>query len=129
MPSAFLCVPASPEHVRTARVVAVAAARRAGLDEERVDDVRLAVGEVVGAMVVGRGDPSGPGEIELVLRDEHSAFEVEVVDRPQVPRADGAFVLRTDPGDDSLALALVRALVPEVRVDGPSTTLSWPREA
>ena len=36
----------SPEHVRTARLVAVAVARRAGFDEARLDEVRLAVGEV-----------------------------------------------------------------------------------
>ena len=34
------------EHVRTARLIAVAAARRAGVDEARLDEVRLAVGEV-----------------------------------------------------------------------------------
>lgn len=34
------------EHVRTARLVAVAVARRAGIDEGRLDDIRLAVGEL-----------------------------------------------------------------------------------
>ncbi len=33
-----------PAHVRTARLVVVAAARRAGLDDERVDELRLALG-------------------------------------------------------------------------------------
>jgi anti-sigma regulatory factor (Ser/Thr protein kinase) len=41
--AAFLTIPSSVEHVRTARLVAVAAARRAGLGEEALDDVRLAV--------------------------------------------------------------------------------------
>lgn len=35
-----------PEHVRTARLVVVAVARRAGLEDSRLDDVRLAVGEL-----------------------------------------------------------------------------------
>ena len=44
-PIAMRFLPA-PEHVRTARLVVVAVARRAGFEEERLDDVRLAVGEV-----------------------------------------------------------------------------------
>ncbi|NEE57431.1 ATP-binding protein, partial [Streptomyces sp. SID8455] len=36
---------AQPEHVRTARLVAAAVARRAGVDEAVLDEVRLAVGE------------------------------------------------------------------------------------
>ena len=36
---------ALPEHVRTARLVAAAVARRAGVDEAVLDEVRLAVGE------------------------------------------------------------------------------------
>lgn len=34
------------EYVRVARLVVVAVARRAGVDETRLDDVRLAVGEI-----------------------------------------------------------------------------------
>ena len=52
MPSATLSLPPAPEHVRTARLVVVAAARRFGLDEELVDDVRLAVGEAVARAVL-----------------------------------------------------------------------------
>ncbi|MCW2715973.1 MAG: anti-sigma factor, partial [Frankiales bacterium] len=40
-----------PSHVRTARLVVVAAARRAGLDDERVDELRLALGEACGRAV------------------------------------------------------------------------------
>ena len=34
-----------PAHVRTARLVATAVARRSGVDESLLDEVRLAVGE------------------------------------------------------------------------------------
>ena len=115
MPQATLTIPPAAEHVRTARLVAVAAARRAGLDEEAVDDVRLAVGEVVARSVV-RSDGT-TADVVIVLRDEGDAFVVEVRDGsdPQAP----------DP-DDGVALALVRALVPEVAVEGTSVTLTWP---
>jgi anti-sigma regulatory factor (Ser/Thr protein kinase) len=115
MPRATLSIPAAAEHVRTARLVAVAAARRAGLDEEAVDDVRLAVGETVARAVLRSGDT--PAEVELVLRDEGDRFAVEVRDGsdPTVPDA-----------DDGVALALVRALVPDVAIDGSHVTLVWP---
>ena len=44
---------ALPEHVRTARLVAVSLARRAGVDDETLDEVRLAVGEAA-TRAVGR---------------------------------------------------------------------------
>ncbi|MBK6872993.1 MAG: ATP-binding protein [Kineosporiaceae bacterium] len=46
MPPVVLTFAPAAEHVRMARLVVVAAARRAGVDEVRLDDVRLAVGEM-----------------------------------------------------------------------------------
>ncbi|MGA8114404.1 MAG: ATP-binding protein [Actinocatenispora sp.] len=45
MPTVRLGFSPAPAHVRTARLVAVAVARRAGVAEELLDEVRLAVGE------------------------------------------------------------------------------------
>ena len=45
MATVELLFSALPEHVRTARLVAAAVARRAGVDEAVLDEVRLAVGE------------------------------------------------------------------------------------
>lgn len=118
MPRATLSIPALAEHVRTVRLVAVAAARRAGLDEDAVDDVRLAVGETVARAVLRCDAASTPGDVDVVLGDEGDRFVVEVSDAsdPAVPDA-----------DDGVALALVRALVPDVSVDGARVTLAWPR--
>jgi len=117
VPAATLSIPPSAEHVRTARLVAVAAARRVGLDEEAVDDVRLAVGEAV-ARAVLRHSAAGLGhDVVVVVREDGHGFEVEVHDRsdPAVPDEDGG-----------VALALVRALVPELRSHGEVVTLAWP---
>ena len=46
MSTVHLSFAPAAEHVRTARLVVVAVARRAGLHEARLDDVRLAVGEM-----------------------------------------------------------------------------------
>jgi Histidine kinase-like ATPase domain len=71
---------ALPEHVRTARLVAVSLARRAGIDEESLDEVRLAVGEAA-SRAVGRHLASGSREPVLVrMIDGDARFVTEVVD-------------------------------------------------
>ena len=117
MPAATLSIPPSAEHVRTARLVAVAAARRAGLDEETVDDVRLAVGEAVARAVMRHEAAELCDHVDVVVREDGHGFEVEVHDRS------GAALLDED---DGVALALVRALVPELRAHGEVLTLAWP---
>lgn len=57
---------ASAAHVRTARLVAVTVARRAGLGEEQVEAVRQAVGEAC-ALSVGRLGPDT--QVTLTLDD------------------------------------------------------------
>jgi anti-sigma regulatory factor (Ser/Thr protein kinase) len=124
MPSASLSIPATAEHVRTARVVAVAAARRAGLAEEELDDVRLAVGEVVTRAVLLAAANGPTGEVDLVLLESPDSFEVEVTARGGISADLGPVA---PDSDDDLALTLVRALVPVVLTEGPVVTLRWSR--
>ena len=88
---------AAPEHVRTARLVAVAVARRAGMDEVRLDEIRLAVGEVC-ARAVRRSLQSGkPGDVVVT---------------------DGAGLPESE--EESVSLPLVRGLADVVSLeDGP----------
>jgi serine/threonine-protein kinase RsbW len=69
-----------PAHVRTARLVATAVARRGGVPESLLDEVRLAVGEACSRAVEEhqRHCPGVPVHIRLV-RDEQR-FEVTVTD-------------------------------------------------
>jgi hypothetical protein len=75
-------------HIRTARLVATAVARRSGVDESLLDEVRLAVGEACSRAVEGhqRHCPSEP--VRLALSDLAGRFEVEVTDT-SAPAADG----------------------------------------
>jgi anti-sigma regulatory factor (Ser/Thr protein kinase) len=118
VPAATLSIPPSVEHVRTARLIAVAAARRAGLDEEVVDDVRLAVGEAVARAVLRHGAAEVTGAIDVVVRDDGTDFEVEVHES-------------TDPAlgdeDHGVALALVHSLVPQVSCSDGVVALTWTR--
>ena len=75
-----------PVHVRTARLVATAVARRSGVAESLLDEVRLAVGEACSRAVEAhlRHCPGQP--IRVALTDDGEQFEVVVTDA--VPEAD-----------------------------------------
>jgi hypothetical protein len=78
--SVRLITRASAVHVRTARLVAVTVARRAGLDEDVVESVRQGVGEAC-AMVVHAAEPDD--HLELVLNDESGDLTVLVLPAPR----------------------------------------------
>ena len=75
-----------PVHVRTARLVATAVARRSGVAESLLDEVRLAVGEACSRAVEAhlRHCPGQPIRVELT--DDGEQFEVVVTD--SVPDAE-----------------------------------------
>ena len=111
--------------MRTARLVAVAAARRAGVDEDAVDDVRLAVGEAVARAVLRHASAGTDSDVEIVLADD-DGFAVEVRDR-----TDAGLRGR---GRRSGRCALVRALAPDVALVPAARAwtrsgLRWPTTA
>src|ERR687886_109663 len=83
---------AVPAHVRTARLVALAVARRAGVDESLLDEVRLAVGEACSRAVSVHQGLDGDYPVVMRLRDDQDRFSVEVVDRGSTG-ADGSAAL------------------------------------
>ncbi|WP_250305520.1 ATP-binding protein [Streptomyces sp. A 4/2] len=135
---------AQPEHVRTARLVAAAVARRAGVDEAVLDEVRLAVGEAC-SRAVGMHRGNGiDAPIRVVLTEEEKSFSIEVGD--EVPTAGGAsagsgardasaggadpsFDVSTD-GEDEMGLAVISGLVDDVEVttgeSGGVIRMTWP---
>jgi serine/threonine-protein kinase RsbW len=105
MPTVEVSFTALPAHVRTARLVATAVARRSGVDEALLDEVRLAVGEACSRAV----------EAHRSLTDQAGRFEVEVTDtgRPQ-----------------GFGLAVIAELADDVEIEetsaGTSIRMSWP---
>jgi anti-sigma regulatory factor (Ser/Thr protein kinase) len=96
---------ALPAHVRTARLIAAAVARRAGVDESLLDEVRLAVGEAC-SRAVGLHEQHAPHElVALELSCDDARFVVEVTD--------------VAPADSGRAPVDLRALDPE-RLAAPS---------
>ena len=86
-----------PAHVRTARLVATAVARRSGVDESLLDEVRLAVGEACSRAVEAhrRHCPAEPVRIEMT--DSGERFVVVVSDHaPTAPARPPAAVPPSD---------------------------------
>ncbi|MEV4973545.1 ATP-binding protein [Streptomyces scopuliridis] len=131
---------AQPEHVRTARLVAAAVARRAGVDEAVLDEVRLAVGEACSRAVGLHRSHGITAPVRVVLNEEEKAFSIEVGDG--VTAAGGAAGEAGDgaaagdahesdaEGEDEMGLAVISGLVDDVEVtsgdDGGVIRMSWP---
>jgi anti-sigma regulatory factor (Ser/Thr protein kinase) len=141
---------ALPEHVRTARLVAVSLARRAGVEDATLDEVRLAVGEAA-TRAVGRHRSSCPAEPVLVrLTDGQGRFVAEVVDvAPGPSDASGQDSVASEPDlaghaqaeplgvdaldeplPDGIDLAVIGSLVDDVTVttdgEGSVVRMAWP---
>jgi serine/threonine-protein kinase RsbW len=140
-----------PAHVRTARLVATAVARRSGVDESLLDEVRLAVGEACSRAVEAHQKHCPGQPIRVALTDDGERFEVVVTDAVPadvalapvggngaapgaVAEAGGAasegVVLQLPAG---VGLAVISGLADDFRVspdgDGTSVAMSWKRRA
>jgi serine/threonine-protein kinase RsbW len=148
MATVELTFTALPAHVRTARLVATAVARRSGVDESLLDEVRLAVGEACSRAVEGHQlyCPSEP--VRLSLTDLAGRFEVEVTDTcapgargpggpPTVADLTGAAgpadsaAAPAEPGlGAGLGIAVIEGLADDVQISetaaGTSIRMSWP---
>ena len=69
-----------PAHVRTARLVAVAVARRSGVPESLLDEVRLAVGEACSRAVEAHRQYCPDEPVKIELTNAGGRFEVVVTD-------------------------------------------------
>ncbi|MFC9649608.1 ATP-binding protein [Streptomyces sp. NPDC059892] len=134
---------AQPEHVRTARLVAAAVARRAGVDEAVLDEVRLAVGEACSRAVGLHRSHGITAPVRVVLNEEEKTFSIEVGDG--VTATGGAVGEARDgaapadshesdaEGEDEMGLAVISGLVDDVEVtsgdDGGVIRMSWPTAA
>ncbi|WP_236243173.1 ATP-binding protein [Streptomyces sp. CC228A] len=145
MATVELRISAQPEHVRTARLVAAAVARMAGVDEAVLDEVRLAVGEACSRAVGLHRSNNVLAPVRVLLTEEEKAFSIEVGDEVPgagVAAADAAGVpgergRASQPdfddaeGEDEMGLAVISGLVDDVEVSagerGGVIRMSWPR--
>ncbi|MFJ8360255.1 ATP-binding protein [Streptomyces sp. NPDC093984] len=127
---------ALPEHVRTARLVAAAVARRAGVEEAALDEVRLAVGEAC-SRAVGLHQSNGiSAPVRVVLTEEEKQFSIEVGDEaPHIVPGDeppgvDPVEAEAEAEEDEMGLAVISGLVDDVEVttgeNGGLIRMSWP---
>jgi len=128
---------ALPAHVRTARLVATAVARRSGVPESMLDEVRLAVGEACSRAVEANRRASPAEPVRIALTDSGGRFQVEVTDTGAGPggaarpagagRAAGA---GSDAALSGFGIAVIAGLADDVQVtqtaEGTSVLMSWP---
>jgi serine/threonine-protein kinase RsbW len=81
MPTVELRFTPLPAHVRTARLVAAALARRAGIEESLIDEVKLAVGEACARAVGIHKEHAGGQDVVVAVNDDDGRFTVAVRDR------------------------------------------------
>jgi serine/threonine-protein kinase RsbW len=156
MPTVEVTFTPLPAHVRTARLVATAVARRSGVDEALLDEVRLAVGEACSRAVEAhrRHCPGEPVKIEMT--DQGERFVVVVSDHAPTTAAlpaganghaasqvagpgsgSGSTTVVQDADDAGIpagfGLAVISGLADDVRVSstssGVSVRMSWPSAA
>ena len=133
-----LRLPPTPVHVRTARLVAAAMARRSGVAADLLDEVRLAVGEAC-ARAVRMHERHGIHDGVVVEFSEGKRFGVAVLDRADVltsgdaPAEHGlASAPWAAPSGAARGLALLGAVVQDLAVDpdvtggGTRVAMSWP---
>jgi anti-sigma regulatory factor (Ser/Thr protein kinase) len=126
-----LAFPPEPRLLGTIRLVVGIVARKAGMDEEGVEDLKVAVSETCAVAVgdlnrAGRLDP-----IEIDLLESADRFGIEVRDRAPTPAAAPVDLAGGEVDDRELGLALVGALVDDLKTstlqDGGNRTSFWLR--
>lgn len=131
-----------PSHVRTARLVVLAAARRAGIEDGLVDELRLAVSESCSRAVALNARHAADVPVKVVVSDDPTGLTLTVTDAgpaagPAPDDLSEGLLLGTegpeDVADPDVALAVLTGLVDSVDVEptaaGTTVTMRWPLPA
>ena len=147
MPTVRLSFTPAPVHVRTARLVGVAVARRAGVAEGLLDEVRQAIGEAC-SRAVALLLRYGLSDLVMMEMSDTPEYAVRVTDRAPVveavrtlpdadvlgisPNGQAADALSEEAVAAGMALALLTALVDDLQVRpaaegaGTEVRMTWP---
>lgn len=142
MATVELTFSALPVHVRTARLIVTAVARRSGVAESLLDEVRLAVGEACSRAVEAHQRQCPEEPVRLELNDGNHRFEVVVSDNVPGDDATGGVPGSASPGESTeptpwdevgaaeLGLAVIAGLADDVMISstskGVEIRMSWP---
>lgn len=129
-------LPPAPAHVRTARLIAASMARRAGVDEQLLDEIRLAVGEACARAVQVQMLEGITTPITVEMADDEG-FAVTITDRataaPIASATRGGSADRWGAVEAApiAGLAILTAVVDDVQVtagtpNGTRVQVRWP---
>lgn len=113
-------IPPRRDHLALVRLVVETTARLAGLPDERVDDLRLAVSEGCTNALDAHADRDEAAPISITVRDDGTAVSVSVTDHAGgfEPGAARSAPSATDPQrlrhERGLGIPIMRSLVDEV---------------
>lgn len=126
-----------PAHVRTARLVVTAAARRAGMADELLDELKLALGEACSRAVGLHALHAADVPVSITVEDDATGLLVRVTDvgppAGQIPGDLSETSFQDDVGGDGddavhpdVALAVLAGLVDDLDVatEQPGTVVS-----
>ncbi|MFI0354419.1 ATP-binding protein [Actinomadura sp. 9N407] len=142
MSTVELSFSALPVHVRTARLIVTAVARRSGVAEALLDEVRLAVGEACSRAVEAHRHHCPDEPVRLELTGANRRFEVIVSDTvpedgtatgvPDLGAPDDEIEHVWDATTAELGLAVIAGLADDVDIEstpkGVQIRMSWPAE-
>ncbi|HWC15311.1 MAG TPA: ATP-binding protein [Actinomycetota bacterium] len=128
MAEVSLEIPPKSPYVGVVRLALSSLARTAGLDEEKIDDLKIAVSEACANAVLNNAEASSPEPVRVAWSEDAHAVRIEVGDRG--PGVDPAAVDDVDTQGFStravMSFALLKSLVDEChfesRAGGGMTT-------
>jgi anti-sigma regulatory factor (Ser/Thr protein kinase) len=109
-----LAFPPEPRMLGTIRLVVAIVARNAGIDEEGIEDLKVAVSESCALAVAELARAGVDAPIELALIEDGGRFGVEIHDRAPAEAPGPAGDRPTDLDERQFGLALVGALVDQL---------------
>jgi anti-sigma regulatory factor (Ser/Thr protein kinase) len=141
VPTAELSLSPRPELVRIARMMSVSLARRGGVPEELLPEVRLAVGEAASRAVLVHSRLGTDEPVRLTFVEDDRGYEVRIHDDgsvaevPETPDDAPSRVSQDDAEEElppELALALIDGMTDDLAVSedpigGTLVVLRWRR--
>jgi len=114
-------ISADPAHARTARLFAAAAARHFGVDDERVEDLKVAISEAATNAINAHRRDGIDDPITLIAAPEPGGLRFAVVDAgagfdPDVELS-ATYTPPRGLSEGSLGLTLIRSLFPTIAIE------------
>ena len=119
MPDVELRVPAQVQYVGLARLVVTTAARQAGMTNDRLEDLKIAVSEATASAIAARQRAGGTEPVTLSFGSVgNDQFAVTIADAGSISDQESADIgARGWNNDGSLGVTLIRGLADVVDFD------------